>query len=251
MFIVESIAKIRRMYHVEKKSIKAITRELRVSKNTVRKIIRSDATKFTLTKYTKNKPVLDEYLSLLNQLLEENTKEPLRRRMTSRKLYEQLKESGYQGSYESVNLVVRKFRRTNESKGRQVFIPLICEPGESFQFDWGEEEICLNGSFIRVKAARIKLCYSRHSLVVVYPNEQLEMVMSAHEEAFKFFDGCCKQGIYDNMKTAVKKILVGKAGEKYELWESEEDDILPRVREYARSKKLDKNASSGKPGVDI
>lgn len=210
MFIVESIAKIRRMYHVEKKSIKAITRELKISKNTVRKIIRSDATKFTLTKYTKNKPVLDEYLSLLNQLLEENTKEPLRRRMTSRKLYEQLKESGYQGSYESVNLVVRKFRRANEAKGKQVYIPLSFEPGESFQFDWGEEEVCLNGSIVRVKAARIKLCYSRHSLVVIYPNEQLEMVMSAHEEAFKFFDGCCKHGIYDNMKTAVKKILVGK-----------------------------------------
>ena len=210
MFIVESIAKIRRMYHVEKKSIKAITRELKISKNTVRKIIRSDATKFALAKYTKNKPVLGDYLSLLNELLEENTKEPLRRRMTSRKLYEQLQESGYQGSYESVNLVVKNFRRVNEAKGKQVFIPLSFEPGESFQFDWGEEEVCLNGVIVRVKAARIKLCYSRHSLVVVYPNEQLEMVMSAHEEAFKFFGGCCKHGIYDNMKTAVKKILIGK-----------------------------------------
>tara|TARA_B110000211_G_scaffold164584_1_gene185796 strand:+ start:213 stop:548 length:336 start_codon:yes stop_codon:yes gene_type:complete len=55
MFIVESIEKIRRMYHVEKKSIKAITRELKISKNTVRKIIRSDATEFALAKYTKNK----------------------------------------------------------------------------------------------------------------------------------------------------------------------------------------------------
>lgn len=36
------------------------------------------------------------------------------------------------------------------------------------------------------------------------------MVMAAHEEAFKFFAGCCKNGIYDNMKTAVKKILIGK-----------------------------------------
>ena len=198
------------MYHVEKKSIKAITRELKISKNTVRKIIRSDATKFALAKYTKNKPVLGDYLSLLNELLEENTKEPLRRRMTSRKLYEQLQESGYQGSYESVNLVVKNFRRVNEAKGKQVFIPLSFEPGESFQFDWGEEEVCLNGVIVRVKAARIKLCYSRHSLVVVYPNEQLEMVMSAHEEAFKFFGGCCKHGIYDNMKTAVKKILIGK-----------------------------------------
>jgi len=103
-------------------------------------------------------------------------------------------------------LVTRKFRRELEAKGKQVFIPLDFESGEAFQFDWGEEEINLNEKIIRVKAARIKLCYSRHSLVVVYPNEQLEMVMAAHAEAFKFFEGCCRKGIYDNMKTAVSKI---------------------------------------------
>lgn len=52
MFIVESIAKIRRMYYVDGKGIRAIGRELNISKNTVKKVIRSDATKFELTKYT-------------------------------------------------------------------------------------------------------------------------------------------------------------------------------------------------------
>ena len=210
MFIVESIAKIRRMYHVDGKPIKVIARELNISKNTVRKVIRSNKTKFELANYTKDKPVLGKHLEVLNQLLEENTKEPLRRRMTGKKLYQQLQLSGYLGSYESVNLIVRTFRREHEAKGKQVFIPLSFDPGEAFQFDWGEEEICLSGVITRVKAARIKLCYSRHSLVVVYPNEQLEMVMAGHAQAFKFFDGCCKNGIYDNMKTAVKKILDGK-----------------------------------------
>jgi len=212
VFIVETIAKIRRMYHVDGKGIKSIARELNISKNTVRKIIRSNATKFELTRPTKDKtkPILGEHLERLNKLLEENTKEPVRRRMTAKKLYEQLKLSGYCGSYESVNLIVRTFRRKHEAKGKQVFLPLSFEPGKAFQFDWGEEEICLSGEVIRVKAARIKLCYSRHSLVIVYPNEQLEMVMAAHEEAFKFFGGCCEHGIYDNMKTAVKKILIGK-----------------------------------------
>lgn len=210
MFIVESIAKIRRMYHVDSKGIREIARELNISKNTVKKVIRSNETKFELAKYTKDKPVLGKHLETLNQLLANNTKEPVRRRMTAKKLYEELQTSGYQGSYESVNLIVRGFRRDQEAKGRSVFIPLNFELGQAFQFDWGEEEICLNGKVIRVKAARIKLCHSRHSLVVVYPNEQLEMVMEAHEEAFKFFGGCCKNGIYDNMKTAVKKILIGK-----------------------------------------
>ncbi len=210
MFIVESISKIRKMYHVDGKAIRAIAKELNISKNTVKKVIRSNATKFELAKYSKAKPVLGEYLAMLNQLLAENIKEPVRRRMTAKKLHQQLKISGYQGSYESVNLIVRRFRRDHEAKGKQVFIPLNFELGGAFQFDWGEEEICLNGEVTRVKAARIKLCYSRYSLVVVYPNEQLEMVMDAHDQAFKFFAGCCKNGIYDNMKTAVKKILIGK-----------------------------------------
>jgi transposase len=203
---VESIAKIQRMYYVEGKGIRAIGRALNISKNTVKKVIRSDKTKFELTQHSRKKPALEKHLGMLHQLLEENSKEPLRRRMTSRKLYQQLQASGYRGSYESVNLISRKFRREREGKGKQVFIPLDFEPGEAFQFDWGEEEINLNGEVIRVKAARIKLCYSRHSLVVVYPNEQLEMVMAAHAEAFKFFEGCCKKGIYDNMKTAVNSV---------------------------------------------
>ena len=43
MLIVETIAKIRRAFFVKGKSIKAICRELRVSRKVVRKVIRSEA----------------------------------------------------------------------------------------------------------------------------------------------------------------------------------------------------------------
>ena len=46
MLIVETIAKIRRAYFVQKRSIKAICRELGVSRKVVRKVLRSDATEF-------------------------------------------------------------------------------------------------------------------------------------------------------------------------------------------------------------
>ncbi|NBW04285.1 MAG: IS21 family transposase, partial [Cytophagia bacterium] len=109
-------------YHVDGKAIKVIARELNISKNTVRKVIRSNKTKFELANYTKDKPVLGKHLEVLNRLLEDNTKEPLRRRMTGKKLYQQLQLSGYLGSYESVNLIVRTFRREHEAKGKQVLI---------------------------------------------------------------------------------------------------------------------------------
>jgi transposase len=46
MLIVETIAKICRAFFVQGKSIKAICRELRVSRKVVRKVIRSEATEF-------------------------------------------------------------------------------------------------------------------------------------------------------------------------------------------------------------
>ena len=36
------------------------------------------------------------------------------------------------------------------------------------------------------------------------------MVFDAHERAFAFFKGVPKRGIYDNMKTAVETVFIGK-----------------------------------------
>lgn len=46
--------------------------------------------------------------------------------------------------------------------------------------------------------------------MAAYPRESQEMVFDAHNKAFSFFKGTCKRGIYDNLKTAVDKILRGK-----------------------------------------
>jgi hypothetical protein len=46
--------------------------------------------------------------------------------------------------------------------------------------------------------------------VRAYPRETQEMLFDAHEKAFAFFKGVPKRGIYDNMKTAVETVFVGK-----------------------------------------
>jgi len=63
---------------------------------------------------------------------------------------------------------------------------------------------------VSVKAAHFILCYSNKKFLWVYPNETLEMVLDAHVRAFNFFGGTTMRGIYDNMKTAVTKVLHGK-----------------------------------------
>ena len=61
-----------------------------------------------------------------------------------------------------------------------------------------------------VKVAHVRLCHSRMMFVRAYPRETQEMVFDAHDRAFAFFRGACRRGIYDNMKTAVETVFVGK-----------------------------------------
>jgi hypothetical protein len=62
----------------------------------------------------------------------------------------------------------------------------------------------------KIKVAHVRLCHSRLFLLRAYPRETQEMVFDAHEQAFRFFGGSCRRGIYDNMRTAVAAILAGR-----------------------------------------
>lgn len=83
-------------------------------------------------------------------------------------------------------------------------------PGEAFQFDFSHEDVEVAGQPMRVKAAHVRLCASRAVYVRVYPRETQEMVFDANARAFAFFGGVPTRGIYDNMKTAVDAVFVGK-----------------------------------------
>ena len=87
-------------------------------------------------------------------------------------------------------------------------MPLSFDPGEAYQFDWSHEYARLSGVTTKVKAAHMRLCYSRMQLVQIFPRERQEMAFEAHERAFRFFGGVCRRGIYDNMKTAVSTVFV-------------------------------------------
>ena len=68
MLIVETIRKIRCAYHRDRKSIRQIAREFKLSRNTVKKVIRSDATEFTYDRKAQPLPKLAPYQELLSEL---------------------------------------------------------------------------------------------------------------------------------------------------------------------------------------
>lgn len=207
---METIRKVRLAHHRDKKTIREIARDYNLSRNTVRKIIRTGATEFSYERKVQPRPRLEPFKEQLAKLLEEDSPKPPKQRRTALLLFEQLQRDGFTGGYDSVRRYVQKWRKSAQDREVKAFIPLSFAPGEAFQFDWSYEQIELGGVNVRVKVAQFRLSHSRMPFCVAYVRETLEMVLDAHVRAFGFFRGACRKGIYDNLKTVVSKVLMGK-----------------------------------------
>ena len=210
MLVVERIGRIRREHFVKGKSIKEIVRDLKISRNTVRKVLRSGDTSFDYQRGAQPRPKLGRWTQDLERLLTANAEKPARERLTLIRIFETLRDLGYEGGYDAVRRYAKVWWRVHSAVMAAAFVPLTFAPGEAYQFDWSHEIVLLDGVTTTVKVAHVRLCHSRMLFVRAYPRESQEMVFDAHDRAFAFFKGACARGIYDNMKTAVDAIFVGK-----------------------------------------
>jgi transposase len=210
MLVVETIARIRREHFVQGKSIKEIARDLRLSRNTVRKVLRSDETSFSYERQVQPRPKLGRWKEQLDRLLAANVEAPARERLTLIRIFEELRALGYDGGYDAIRRYARSWGKLNASATADAFVPLTFAPGEAYQFDWSHEIVVMDGVTTIMKVAHLRLCHSRMMFVRAYPRETQEMVFDAHDRAFAFFKGACGRGVYDNMKTAVETIFIGK-----------------------------------------
>ena len=143
MLVVETVAKIRRAYFVQGKAIKAICRELNVSRKVVRKILRSEATEFRYRRGEQPMPRLGPWQEALDRLLASNEGKPRRARLTLIRVFEELRGLGYEGGYDEVRRYARGWLRDRATAAVGVFIPLSFAPGEAYQFDWSYEIVLI------------------------------------------------------------------------------------------------------------
>ena len=211
MIGVDVIGQIRRAYFEQQRPIKEIVRLLSVSRATVRKVIRGQETEFKYERVVQPAPKLGAWVAVLTGILEAEAKLPRRERRSTQRLFEELRGQGYDGAHDSVHRFVKAWSDECARVPAHAFVPMSFAPGEAFQFDWSHETITLQGLPVIIKAAHMKLSHSRMPFVRAYFRETQELVFDAHDKAFQFYGGICRRGIYDNMKTAVEAIFVGKA----------------------------------------
>ena len=120
---VDTIARVRRAFHVQGWSLKRISRELHLSRNTIRKILRTDATSFSYERERQLKPKVGPWQDQLDALLNGNHGKPERERLTLIRIYEELRALGYQGGYDAI-------RRLFLLEMARVLPPIFSEMGD-------------------------------------------------------------------------------------------------------------------------
>lgn len=189
MLVAEEAVEIR-VLRRQGKSIREIARMLDVSRNTVRRYLRSEG----LPRYEREtrSSKLDSY----KQYLDERVKSAAPDWIPATVLLRELRALGYLGGYS----ILKDYLATQRPQARP-------EPVIRFETDPGRQ---MQADFATIRRGRDRLAvfiatlgWSRATYVEFVTDERLETVLRCHESAFYFFGGVPREVLYDNMRTVV------------------------------------------------
>jgi transposase len=214
MLKVDKIERIRQAYYLDEKSMRQIAREYHHSWRTIKKALASpEEGRYTL-KEPRAAPVLGRYKERIKELLVQNKQLPGKHRLTGHRIFQLLQKEGYTGSESGVMVYLWQLRKAQRKV--KVYLPLEFEPGEDGQVDWGEAQVILAGEVVTVQIFVLRLCYSRKIFVMAFPTQKQECFYAGHVAAFEYLGGVPRRLSYDNLTTAVKRVLQGRHRQQQE-----------------------------------
>lgn len=215
MKTVVDIQVIRRLYELEGWSERRIARELNLGRRTVHKYLNREASTEEPVYMRKHPAIavkMGVYQAKVDQWLTGDAAAPEKQRHTAHRIWTRLQEEeGAKGLSEStVRHFVARRRRALALSAPKVFLHLEFPAGDVAQVDWGEATAIINGRTIKVWMFCMRLGCSTASFVALYPHGRMEAFLDGHIRAFEFFGGVPRHLIYDNLRSAVVRILHGR-----------------------------------------
>jgi len=175
---------VRRLWEVERLTMRRIATKMRMGRKTVSRIIRGD-------KIVKPGP--PALIAPFERLMVEWYKETPA--LMAIQVFNRLRGYGYTGGYGTVKQATMEFRK----KRREAYFELEFLPGEEAQVDWMEWKIgeAAVYGFVYI------LAWSRYAVVCFYPRHTLEFFLDGHIRAFHEIGGVAHRHRYDNLKSVV------------------------------------------------
>ena len=201
---------IRTGYRVYGKNISELSRITGHSRNTIKKAIKGEPWGYKERKHQAF-PVLGPYMGIIDRWLEGDRGQPKKQRHTARRIYNRLvEEYGFNGSESTVRRYVKMAKVKLGLEEPKVFVPCDPEAGIEAEVDWGTATAIIAGNKVRLKFFCMRSKYSGKHFVRFYPCERQQAFFDAHIHAFNFFGGVFPVIIYDNLTSAVQKMLRGR-----------------------------------------
>ena len=208
---VELFEQIRRDHDREGLSIHALARRHGVHRRTVRQALESAVPPARKRPEGRPAPKLGEFRDVIDSWLSADLEAPRKQRHTAKRVHQRLaEEHGADVSERQVRRYVRERRRALGLPVDEVFVPLCHEPGAEAEVDWGRASVVIAGVLTEVFLFLMRACFSGACFVAAFPRETQQAFLEAHVAAFEFFGGVFATVRYDNLGSAVAKVLKGR-----------------------------------------
>jgi transposase len=207
---MEEVYVVRHRHLVEGVPIRRLAREMGLSRNTIKRYLHGAPAGVGKPRGIPGAPVRDAVRPRAVELLEDSKRWTAgKQQLTAARLYTMLSREGFDVGYTVVKGIVREWRRQR----KEVFVPLVYKPGDSAQVDFFDVIVEIDGARRKAHMFVMRLMHSGRDFAWIYPRQDQTCFLDGHVRAFAHFGAVPHRLVYDNLKAAVRKILVGSERE--------------------------------------
>lgn len=206
---MDQVHVIRHKVLVEGQSVRRVAREMGVSRVTVKRYV-GGAPPGVRAETPRPKPVTDAVRSRVEEILGDAPRwTGGKQRLTTRRLHRMLRDEGFSVGQWVVKQLVRDWKR----RRAEIFVPLTYKPGDLAEVDFFEVLVDVAGVRSKAWMFVMRLMYSGRDFAWLYPRQDQVCFLDGHVRAFAHFGAVPHRVLYDNLKPAVARVLVGSERE--------------------------------------
>ena len=207
---MELFERIRKDNREEGVSVRALARRYRVHRRTVREAL-AGAIPPARKCSPRPAPALDPHRAVIREWLTADLSAPRKQRHTARRVWQRLvDEHGASVSESTVRAYVGQVKAELVSGTRLAFVPQVHVMGEEAEVDFGTLTAVVAGRSIELSIFHMRLSASGRAFHICSPSEGQEAFLEGHVLAFAHFGGVPARIRYDNLTSAVQRVLRGR-----------------------------------------
>ena len=201
---------IRREYEFGVGTIAGVASKLKVHRRMVREAIGS-ALPRPRKKAERPRWKIAAVAAFIDGILQEDRKAPRKQRHTAHRIWERIRAEmpECQICERTVRQYVQGRKVALGLVTHETFVPQTYEWGVEAQVDWYEAYADLSGERTKLQVFSMRSMASGAAFHCAYLHSTQQAFLEAHELAFAYFCGVFRKLRYDNLTSAVKKILRG------------------------------------------